>query len=175
MSQIHQCNNGEMEITGRGTPKDYVPCSTKGGEVGRTISPKEVSLERITAECRIKVKMQKMMRTPKQTEAAIKSCVDARLPITGMGRPANCASTNPTWVAKPQTPKGVYAIAAPSCPTGYEDVIPNGKCCKPILEDNKLKNNSLADNKEKSNKTLYIIGAIALLGIGYYMYKKKNA
>ena len=36
-----------------------------------------------------------------------------------------------------------------------------------------LTDNSLADNKEKSNKTLYIIGAIALLGIGYYMYKKK--
>ena len=88
----------------------------------------------------------------------------------------NCASTNPTWVDKPQTPKGMYTIAAPSCPTGYEDVIPNGTCCKPIMlapRDNRLKDNSLADNKEKSNKTLYIIGAIALLGVGYYMYKKK--
>jgi len=36
MSQIHKCNDGTMDVTDRGTPRDYVPCSTRGGEVGST-------------------------------------------------------------------------------------------------------------------------------------------
>ena len=35
MSQIHQCNDGTQDVTGRGTP-DKVPCENNGGEVGTT-------------------------------------------------------------------------------------------------------------------------------------------
>ena len=34
MSQIHQCNDGTRDITGRGTPKKYIPCENQGGVVG---------------------------------------------------------------------------------------------------------------------------------------------
>jgi len=33
MSQIHQCNDGTEDITGRGTP-NKIPCENQGGEVG---------------------------------------------------------------------------------------------------------------------------------------------
>ena len=36
MSKIHKCNNGGQDITGRATPREYVPCSAQGGEVGET-------------------------------------------------------------------------------------------------------------------------------------------
>jgi len=36
MSAIHQCNDGSEDITGRNTPRDYVPCESKGGEVGKS-------------------------------------------------------------------------------------------------------------------------------------------
>ncbi|HHZ95533.1 MAG TPA: hypothetical protein EYN67_08235 [Flavobacteriales bacterium] len=34
MSQIHKCNDGTQDVTGRGTPQDYVPCANNGGVVG---------------------------------------------------------------------------------------------------------------------------------------------
>ena len=37
MSQIHKCNDGGQDVTGRNTPPDYVPCANQGGEVGSTI------------------------------------------------------------------------------------------------------------------------------------------
>tara|TARA_R110000851_G_scaffold86327_4_gene187424 strand:+ start:5579 stop:5836 length:258 start_codon:yes stop_codon:yes gene_type:complete len=36
MSAIHQCNDGGQDITGRATPREYVPCSSQGGKVGET-------------------------------------------------------------------------------------------------------------------------------------------
>tara|TARA_R110000782_G_C14738481_1_gene405927 strand:+ start:88 stop:363 length:276 start_codon:yes stop_codon:yes gene_type:complete len=33
MSQIHQCNDGSTDVTGRATPQEYVPCGNAGGEV----------------------------------------------------------------------------------------------------------------------------------------------
>ena len=35
MSQIHNCNDGTKDVTGRGTPPDYVPCADNGGVVGK--------------------------------------------------------------------------------------------------------------------------------------------
>lgn len=35
MSAIHNCNDGTKDVTGRGTPPDYVPCANNGGEVGK--------------------------------------------------------------------------------------------------------------------------------------------
>ena len=93
---------------------------------------------------------------------------------------SSCDSTNPNWVRATATSSkdkfGMPKVGISTCPSGYEKVSVGSTCCKPIMlapRDNRLKDNSLADNKEKSNKTLYIIGAIALLGVGYYMYKKK--
>ena len=34
MSQVHICNDGTSDITGRNTPKGYVVCANGGGEVG---------------------------------------------------------------------------------------------------------------------------------------------
>tara|TARA_R110000824_G_scaffold6208_6_gene28686 strand:- start:540 stop:803 length:264 start_codon:yes stop_codon:yes gene_type:complete len=36
MSAIHQCNDGTTDITGRATPREYVACSSQGGEVGKS-------------------------------------------------------------------------------------------------------------------------------------------
>jgi len=41
MSQIHQCNDGSTDVTGRATPQEYVPCGNAGGEVGTIIQPDE--------------------------------------------------------------------------------------------------------------------------------------
>ena len=39
MSQIHQCNDGSTDVTGRATPQEYVPCGNAGGEVGANDMP----------------------------------------------------------------------------------------------------------------------------------------
>jgi hypothetical protein len=119
MSQIHQCNDGTTDITGRNTPKGYVVCANRGGE--KSIKWKSLA---------------EMLGTP-------------------YTKP-NCGSTNPTWKAK------VKVWSSPlSCPTGYEDVAPNGKCCKPIV-----KVSDTATEKPKTflekNRNLLIVGGIIL-------------
>ena len=42
MSQIHQCNDGTEDITGRGTP-NKIPCVNQGGVVGSALNWKEVT------------------------------------------------------------------------------------------------------------------------------------
>ena len=45
MSKIHQCNDGSQDITGRATPREYVPCSDSGGVVGQTPPPSAKALD----------------------------------------------------------------------------------------------------------------------------------
>ena len=45
MSKIHQCNDGSQDITGRATPREYVPCSDSGGVVGQTPPPNAKALD----------------------------------------------------------------------------------------------------------------------------------
>lgn len=45
MSKIHQCNDGSQDITGRATPREYVPCIDSGGVVGQTPPPSAKALD----------------------------------------------------------------------------------------------------------------------------------
>ena len=38
MSEIHKCNDGGNDVTGKGTP-NKIPCENQGGEVGKTPMP----------------------------------------------------------------------------------------------------------------------------------------
>ena len=71
----------------------------------------------------------------------------------------NCSSTNPTWKAK------VKVWSSPLiCPTGYEDVAPNGKCCKPIVAGVKVSDTVTKKPKTflEKNGSLLILGGIVV-------------
>ena len=83
----------------------------------------------------------------------------------------NCQSTNPTW-RTPKTSKSHLRNLI--CPDGYTL---EGSCCvpEPVLEVEEV---ASGENepvlRTDSNKTIYIVaGVIALVGIGFYLYKNK--